>query len=167
MVYLTAAVVVLSLLTLLNLLLTVGVIRRLRAEAASRRDELGGVRVGAVVGEFATTDVDGRPISRGRLNERTLVGFFTPGCEPCAELLPRFVERAGQVPYDVIAVVSGPAEDYVRELAPVAAVVAEGSTGALQEAFRVMAFPSVYLIDGSGTVVAEGLDASLAEPVPA
>lgn len=166
MTYLEAVVLTVGLLCLLNLLLTFGVIRRLRqhTEHLNRlapTDQPPGIGVGEVVGEFATTTTTGEPLTRAGLTGQTLVGFFSPGCEPCATQLPHFIDRAREQPggraraIAVVAAGTDGKQDYVERLEPVARVVTEGPDGALQAAFRVTGFPMLYLVD-DGTVRAAG-----------
>lgn len=168
MAYLVAAVVILGLLCLLNLVLNVGLIRRVRTHT-DRLDQLAkamspydGVPVGERVDDFTATTVGGAPVSRDLLIGRTLVGFFSPGCQPCATELPLFIEYArsmpdgpGQVLAVVTAADAGGAE-YVERLAEVARVVVEGHGGALKAAFQVAGFPMLYLLGADGVVLASG-----------
>lgn len=171
MVYLAAAVVVVGLLCLLDLVLSLGVIRRLRrhtdhlnrlllATAATAE----GVPVGEVVGEFAATTTNGAPVSRDLLVGRTLIGFFSPGCGPCATQLPLFIEYARSMPArQVIAVVDveqAGAAEYLDRLSDVAQVVTESHEGALRAAFRVPGFPMLYLVGSGGVVLASGFTMS-------
>ncbi|MCF6471904.1 TlpA family protein disulfide reductase [Nonomuraea sp. MG754425] len=164
--YLAAAVVVVGLLCMVNLLLMVGVIRRLRKLAARPAYGLpptDGLAVGERMPEFAATTTAGEPISHDLLGGPALVGFFTPGCEPCQELLPRFVARAREFHGQALAVVvATSAEDAAEEaehLAGVARVVVEEPGGALQDAFSVSGYPTVYVIDADGAVAGTDLDA--------
>lgn len=178
MVYLAAAVVVVGLLCLLNLLLTFGVIRRLR-EHAKRLDTMPqqmasplGVAVGEAPADFTATTTTGETVSRAGLAGPVLVGFFSPGCEPCATELPRFIEYARTMPGGaerVLAVVEGgatEASDYVDRLEPVARVVVEEHGGPVKSAFKLFAFPTIYLLGADGTVVAGGTMVSDIGPVP-
>jgi len=161
--YLISAVTLAIVLGLLNLLLTVGVIRRLRETATAdgahdRRDILG---VGRTPSDFAATDTDGRPLSRGDLTGTVLVGFFSTTCSACVDELPLFVTRAGDHPGgrdQVLAVVDGDPSavgGMVSQLTGVARVVAEDAPGPVATAFQVEAFPSWCLLD-SGTVRESG-----------
>ena len=159
--YVVAALVVTNVLTLLNLLLLFGVIRRLREQPA--HPGLPGpsaLPVGTQVDEFTTADADGRSLRRDDLPEGTVVGFFSPGCAPCEALVPQFVARAESLPggrETVLAVVVGPAgeaEGYVAQLSPVARVVVEEpSSGVLARAFHVPGYPTVYQLDGDGRIL--------------
>ncbi len=158
---LTAAVVLVGALGVLNLLLTFGVVRRLRADAGNTappaRFEPPMASVGTSVGQSG-------PDWHGE----TLVGFFAPGCAPCEEQIPEFVAHAPRW-QRALAVVFDPAgegAEHVRELGRVARVVIEGDTGdALQKAFQVKGFPSFCLVR-DGVVVSVGVRAAdLAEQV--
>jgi AhpC/TSA family len=156
--YLVAAVVLIGLLCVLNLLLTVGLIRRLRAQGVEQ-GPYGGpptvLRPGSEIGEFTTTTTDGEPVSHEDLSG--LVGFFSAGCEPCHELAPRFARHAAAAPrQDVLAVVTGDDPELVAILAPAARVVTEDDGGAVTGAFQNAWTPALYLIDAEHRVVATG-----------
>ncbi|GAA1964750.1 TlpA disulfide reductase family protein [Catenulispora subtropica] len=182
--YLAAAVGLLTLLTLFNLILMLGVIRRLR-EHSERLGSLSGagvpvpagpmMPVGETVGAFTTATTDGETVSSELFDGETLVGFFSPGCQPCKVQLPRFAAHARSFPGGrdrvlAVVVVGGPDEDpepYVKALAGVARVVVEPHGGPLYDAFEVTGFPSVALVDSSGTVQATSArvgDLSAARP---
>lgn len=167
---LAALTVLVGLLCLLDLVLTFGVIRRLRehgeliARLSAAGPPVAPVRPpGGTAGPFDTRTVDGDPVSLAALPERTLLGFFSPGCAACSELLPGFRRYARDFPGGrdaVLAVVVGTAEETEpqrRELADVARVVVEAPDGAIGAALAVQAFPAFAVLDGSGGVVASGL----------
>ncbi|QYC45876.1 hypothetical protein Nocox_41675 [Nonomuraea coxensis DSM 45129] len=168
MAYVVAALVLVGLLGALNLMLAVGVVRRLRehsAELAALRS--GGaaadagalssfgevaLRDGSPVGAFTAVAVDGEPVTLGTFGDRPLVGFFSPGCTPCEEQLPAFVEFAADRPGGRgtrLAVVVGAGEETaetVERLSPVATVVVEPDGGPVQQAFGVTGFPAFVLV---------------------
>src|SRR5262245_52970288 len=86
---------------LLDLVLTLGVVRRLRrhTELISNLSS-GGWQPGAILadgktaGPFEAVATTGEPVSRDRLSGRTLVGAFAPTCTACEEKLPAFVDFA-------------------------------------------------------------------------
>lgn len=182
---LTGLLVLVGAVALLNLLLTVGVIRRLRqhTEQLSTAGGFGGpapavmLEAGARAEDFAATTTDGEPVSRELLSGQTLVGVFTPGCGACEERLPEFLDRATAFPggrSQVLAVVAGEAEavrPYRDKLAPVARVVVEPPmNGTLTTALKVQGFPAFGLIAADGTVVASALtlaELPLVSPVAA
>jgi len=166
MAYLAAATALVGLLATVNLLLTVGVVRRLREHTTELAELRSGAAVGggdiiappgSPVGELVTSDVDGHPVTLG---DRALVGFFSPHCEPCRERLPEFVAHAAQRAGGVLAVVAGSPEEAaeaVDQLRPVATVVVEPDQGPVQKAFRVTGFPAFALVE-DGVVTASHYD---------
>jgi hypothetical protein len=171
--YLYALVAVLTAISVLNLLLTLGIIRRLRSRPASRSaDDSGVLPIGAVAGEFAARDLRNRPVSRDDLSGRTLVGFFSPGCSSCRERLPDFVAASATFgPERSLAVVLGGTEsagEYLPALEPVARVVPQDPDGPLISAFSVSAFPTFFVVDATGRVLAGGhtID-DVSVPIPA
>lgn len=162
MAYLTAAVVLVGALCLLDLVLTFGVIRRLRATSATvTRDEDGNElapRAGDPVAGFASTTTGGQPVSRDSVTG-ALVAFLSPNCKPCKASLPEVLRLAAAGP--VVAVVVGdPADvtDMVAQLSPVARVLTEEPFGPVSEAFGVRSFPTFVKVSPDGTLAAAGLD---------
>lgn len=167
--YLIAASVLVGLLSLVNLLLLIGVIRRLRTMRDTSQMPLEGLQPGEAIPDFTATATDGAPVSAAYLRGRAMIGFFSPGCGPCKELLPRFVEQAEQAPGPVLAVVvatpqDDPAADIAR-LEKVARVVSEAPQGPVQQVFKVSGYPTVIATDATGTVVFS--DADVPSPVHA
>ncbi|WP_416900705.1 TlpA disulfide reductase family protein [Micromonospora echinospora] len=176
MAYLAAAAVLVGLIATVNLLLTIGVVRRLRehttelAELRSRSGTGGGVSgmpvalpIDARVGEFTATTVDERSVRLAELGERPLVGFFSPGCQPCKDRLPGFLKyaatRAGGRE-NVLAVVAGTPQETaetVEQLRRVATVVVEPDQGPVQKAFGVKGFPAFLLVE-KGVVAASDFE---------
>ncbi|MEU0939481.1 hypothetical protein [Embleya sp. NPDC005971] len=162
--YLIAAVVLVGALCLLDLLLTVGLVRRLRAEqargphpSAQPIDDDGMLPPGALVGAFETHTLDGRPLRRRDLDTGTVVVFMSPGCPPCHEKLPRVAAalRATRAEAALVVIAGGPATDpdtrgMIEELAPVARVVHESIDGPVTEAFAARAFPVMCRVRAVG-----------------
>ncbi|CAL9610616.1 hypothetical protein SUDANB121_05644 [Nocardiopsis dassonvillei] len=177
---LIAAVLAVAL-CLLDLVLTVGVIRRLK-EHTELIGNLSGAGIpdrtvlapGERSGPFTATTEDGEPVDAGALSGPALVAVFSPGCGACAEQLPHFIDRAAAFPGGrdgVLAVLAGaPAEvaEEARRLAPVARVVVDGPGGAVADALGVRAFPAFLRLDADGRVLSSGyLAADLDESVAA
>lgn len=139
----TVAVVMLSVLCLVNLLLTLGLARRIRAELPP-----------VVLPPGSLVDA--------ALDPPTLVGFFSPGCGPCHESLPEFVARAGRAPAGrTLAVIVGGgerADEMVAALTDVASTVEEPRGGTLATAFAVKGFPAFALVGDDGRIEASGSD---------
>jgi len=162
---LTAAVVVVGILCLLDLLLSFGIIRRLRQQNEALRDLREKqsaeeppimLTAGAHI-ELSDVDVSG-----------ALVGFFSPNCEPCKERMPQFIEYATGHRGKVIAVAAGDADeiaDMVVRLGEVAEVIVEDMGGPLHNAFGTEGYPAMCLVDDDSIVVASGWEMS-ALPVP-
>ncbi|MEU2281571.1 hypothetical protein ABZ614_06290 [Streptomyces sp. NPDC013178] len=154
---LTAAFVLMAVLCLLNLLLTVGVIKRLRehTEIIAPIRQQAGIRTGDEVGDFNVLSVDGEPLGRASLTHDSVVAFFAPDCRPCKALVPEFIRWAEADENDRahrIAVVIGDASasgELVAMLRPVAHVVVEEPLGTVSTAFRTSATPTVLRV---GTV---------------
>jgi len=176
MAFLAAAVTVVGALGVVNLIFSLGVIRRLRehTEILDRLAAGGGAQgdsvmlpPGETVGDFVATTVDGEQLSREELADTTLVGFFSPDCEPCKERLPQFVDYAEHHQggrRQVLAVVVADDEDgagpVVAELASVARVVREVGAGPVPRAFGVHGFPAFALVESGGVVRASGYELS-------
>ncbi|MFG1874753.1 TlpA family protein disulfide reductase [Sphaerisporangium sp. NPDC049003] len=171
---LITAVIVVGVLVLLDLVLTFGVIRRLREHT----EQLGQAHHGPTdlicgkgteIAGFAAVTTEGEQVSRGLLSGETLVGFLSPTCQPCEKLLPSFVEYAAAMPggRDQVLVViadDGPGKEKVPEkvamVSPYARVVTEGYEGPLHKAFAVSGYPGVCLVrDGIVEVSGSSLDA--------
>ncbi|MDX8031928.1 hypothetical protein SK803_17015 [Lentzea sp. BCCO 10_0856] len=169
---LTAAVVVVGILCVLDLLLSFGIIRRLRAQNEALRD----LREKQAATEPDIMAPAGSAISLSDVDAAdpvdvsgALVGFFSPNCEPCKERVPQFIEYATGHRGKVIAIAAGDPDevaDMVVRLGEVAEVVVEEMGGPLHTAFGTTGYPAVCLVDGDSTVVASGWEMS-ALPVPA
>src|SRR6188768_2816837 len=94
---LAAATTFAIVLGLLNLLLLLGVIKRLRDQTATPAPPLAQVMLpaGQAPGDFSVSTVDGETLTREDLSGH-LVGFFTSGCPACTERLPEFATRAAE-----------------------------------------------------------------------
>jgi thiol-disulfide isomerase/thioredoxin len=161
--FLVGAVVVLTALWLLHLLVLLGVVRRLREHESRLANQAPGgsgvitVPLGQRIPDFETRAVDEQPVTSTGLDGPTLVGFFSPGCQPCAELLPRFTAAAAGT--RALAVVEpAPVDDagYRTSLAGAATVVAGEAARAVIEAFGVRGFPTACLVDAGGVITATG-----------
>jgi hypothetical protein len=165
--YLAVGLALLTAVSLFHLLVTFGLIRRLRSAPATPPAAPPGPPgpvmppAGERLGAFAATTVDGEDVSSEGLSGRTLVGFFSPTCSACRDRLPEFVDYATGVIADrnkVLAVVVGAgadADELVQTLAPHARVVHEPSGGDLVAAFGVRGYLSLGLLD-DGVMVVSG-----------
>jgi thiol-disulfide isomerase/thioredoxin len=177
--YLVAAVIGLGVLSLVNLGLTVVMARRLReqGERLARQAPLRVTRPmvgpppGTEVPEFSVTTVSGAPVSAADLRgQRSLIGFFMPGCAPCNDQVPAFIALARDLPggpAHVLAVIPDggrssakvpghDADRLVEDLtgAGAAQVVRGPSAGEAATALAVTGYPSFLLLDAGGRVEA-------------
>ncbi|MEO6088187.1 MAG: hypothetical protein ABIQ18_34245 [Umezawaea sp.] len=172
---LTVAVILLGALCALDLLLTLGVVRRLREHTTTLEDLLsrGGAApmgpaiagdlpsVGKEVGSVTATAVDGAPISLDLLPADHVAVFLTADCPSCKDQLPALTSWASaQDRSRTVVVVDGrladPAE-LVAALSPVATVVVESVDIPVTEAYGVHAFPS-FAVVADGKVSYSSLD---------
>lgn len=162
--FVVAGLVLVSVLCALNLVLTIGVIRRLREheERLSKAPGRGGpdvLPVGATVAPFSALTIDGEPASRETIRTPALVGLLSATCESCHEQLPAFLEAAEGMPGrdHVLAVVVGVGDDpdgVVPRLRAVARVVMEEPDGHVAAAFGAHMFPVSYLLEEGYRVAA-------------
>ncbi len=174
--YLAVAVTGVAALSLANSWLIIAMARKLRGQreelarrgSRPRRDV--GLPPGSRVPEFTVTTMTGATISAEDLRgERSVVAFFSPGCEPCHEQAPFFAAFARSRPDGAggtrtLAVICGGhrgAEvadgDVARlagQLAEVTDVVGDPSAGMAAAALGVSGFPSFIVVDADGRVEA-------------
>ncbi len=161
MAILSAAIVVVGLLCLTDLLLTFGVIRRLREQTeqlAGFRGEdapVTGLADGEIPEPFTALSISGERLSGPGLR---VVAFFSAGCSACPERVPAFIDylRANQIARDsVLAVITSSQPDpvsYQEDIAEVAPVCVEPLDGEIAAAFKVRGFPAFCVLDGAGSV---------------
>jgi thiol-disulfide isomerase/thioredoxin len=168
--FLAGGLALVGALAVLNLALTFAVIRRLRqhTELISTSRMPGPPDLMLGVGEspdrFSAIATDGAVVSREALVDGQLVGFFSPGCEPCRDMAPRFAEQAGRLPYgrsQALVVLVGAADEvgeFVALFEPVARVVVEDSVAAgdLAAAFKVKGVPAMCTLNADGAVATSG-----------
>lgn len=159
-----AALLLVAAVAVTNLVLTLGVVSRLRehteqlaaAGPPGPRELL--IGAGERPGEFTAHTVAGESVSVRSLATPTLIGFFSPTCSACAEWIPRFVSAARALPggpAQALAVVVSTADTAaeVAELRQAAQVVVEPLDGPIANAFRVRGFPALCRLGTDGTVI--------------
>lgn len=170
---LAAAVALVGVLCLVDLVLSFGVIRRLRAHTEAINNLMATsspkgliAPVGQRIKAFTTVTDDGQTVSDSTLSGRTLVGFFLEDCAGCADGVPAFAAAAAYFPGgrdQVLAVIVVKSDEekiagYRAELAPTARVIVERKNGAVTTALDVVGYPAYGLLDQHGRVVATGPD---------
>ncbi len=172
--YLSAAVIGVAALSLVNTWLIIALARKLRghrgepAYQGSLPRPVTGLPPGTEVPDFTVTTVAGTTVSAEDLRgDRSVIAFFSPGCGPCHEQAPAFAAFARARPGGVtrtLAVICGgrrPAgipDDggafLAGQLAEATDVVSDPSAGTAAAALGVSKFPSFIVIDASGRVEA-------------
>jgi hypothetical protein len=167
---LIAAVVIVGLLCLIDLLLTFGVIRRLREHTELLRDRDHPITMSPVIGlsagqtpaAFTVATADGTVTGPAGLR---LVGFFSAGCSACPERVAPFAgyARSHQLAVDeVLAVIlvgdSGEPPSYLNAVAEVAQVSVQPFDCPAAQAFAVAGYPAFCLLDADGAVLSSGFD---------
>lgn len=148
--------------TLFNLILLYGVIRRLR-EHSEKLASVGqsGVSPGKLikasgesVGNFTAMSVDGTKFDNASLESQATVGFFLSDCAPCKELMPSFIERASSAksgPQNFYAVLVGDSwesETFYSALRDSATITLASYEDSVVKAFGVEGFPAVCTVNG-------------------
>jgi redoxin len=177
--FLTALVAVVGIVTVLNLLLLFGVIRRLKehdqAIAQLPRGSAGPAESmrapGSEIDEFTAVSTDDVPVTKASLTGETMVGFFSVSCAPCVESAPKFAAHVTGGKDNVLAIVIADDDEdpaaMVGVLGDSARVVVEGYDGPIATAFGVTAFPT-YAVIADGKITASALDfTTLPVPAPA
>ncbi len=170
MTVLIAAVCILSALVLFNLLLSFGLVRRMRLSSEGA-EVTSGPPAGARISPFSARALDGVSISeRDLVAGPLIVGFFQTGCQPCVAVKEQLIAGGAREP--LVVFVQGDPDDpashaLAQQLATVArwvAVVEHDSPPT--RAFAVAAYPTLIRLDG-GVVQAAGYrlrDIGLEEP---
>jgi hypothetical protein len=159
---LAAGVALALVLTVLNLVLTFAVIRKLRDGVGSgssvHTPAAGLPRPGTRIGEFTVDTADGAVLTeRDLLGDRTLVAFVSPTCAPCKDVVAELASTE-HPPLRAFVVGDGGAEtmDVVATLRPHGAVAVIEADHAAARAFGgVDGYPALLLVEG-GVVAAAG-----------
>ncbi|TDB95827.1 hypothetical protein [Actinomadura sp. 7K534] len=150
-----------GILCLLNLLLTYGLIRKVRAMQSRHSAERPEVSfpVGAEVQEFSAVTTANDVLDRASFTSPTLIAFLSPDCEPCQAILPEFVAQASTRERPAVAVVLGSpdrAGQWAESLEEVCPVVIETPGAAMSAAFGIKGTPAVLTVE-NGRIVGTGL----------
>jgi hypothetical protein len=160
MAVLGAAVVVLAVLVVFNLLITFAVLRRLRShESLLARGTGGGDRGTELLGrrlpEFAALSTSGATVTNVSDTVR-LVGFFSATCAPCRDQAAAFAAHDDPNRLAIVLMEDAPEVDQDAILAALAGsptIVAEPTSVELVTAMEVRSFPQILQIDPAGVVV--------------
>jgi hypothetical protein len=170
---LVAAVGLTAALCLVNLLLTFGVVRRLREHGQMLSEprtppEVTGLLPGESPGAFTAVSAAGKHLSDA--TGVRIAAFFSTTCSVCPERVEPFISYVnahGLGRDDVLAVIVGNGQPdglttYADQLASVATVCTEPDQGGgVSTAFKVTGFPAFCLLDDSGLLTASGYDPAM------
>ncbi|MFI6318206.1 TlpA disulfide reductase family protein [Nonomuraea sp. NPDC050556] len=160
MTYLTIFSTVLG---LVNLLLVLAVLSRLRGQAQEVRERQIKMPVlppGTTPEPFEATALDGSAVRTGDFR---LVAFLSPACSLCHDRLPDLLAYAARSGQPLLAVLAGTREEVAElatEVGPSARVIVEEPEGPVWRAFGVRGLPAFYLLDGEGAVRGAGVEVS-------
>lgn len=159
---LAAAVAVLTVVTLVNLLLLLGVVRRLRTSAPPPRPVdpfgLGAAEplvlpAGSPLPDVRLPGADGALLElRALAGDRVLMAFLSEGCGSCHLELPRIRDLAARAAADgaavVVVVLTEHGDPELEEpFAGIATVTRDGLLGPLSRKFGITSFPSYLVFD--------------------
>lgn len=170
-----AAVALVGGLCLVDLLLTFGVIRRLREQTTMlsgtppRPRQASGLSAGDLPGAFSAVTTEAERVS-GAAGLR-VVAFFASWCSVCPERAQPFADYLsahGITRDSALAVSIGPGRTpppYLDVLTGMARICVEEEDGEIAKAFQVNGFPAFIVLDGDGSVALTAFDpAALPEP---
>ncbi len=164
----TVVVALLAAVTVLNLFLLLGVIRRLRGMATPGGDSPALPWAGMPVDDFAEVSVDGRPVTRADLSDgESLVVLLSPSCKPCGNTVDQLVARHPSLPdHTYLFVLGDPTTAgvlrMIDRLDGVGTTVA-AEPGRIDAAFGVTGLPAAILVRDGRVVHASH---ELAEVLP-
>jgi hypothetical protein len=143
--------------SLFNLLLILGIVRRMRQTGLTIPPEYleveSGPKPGASIPEFVVRTTVGDDADSAAFNVgRGLIAFLSVGCSACSAQLPllaSYIARERIDPTRSLVFVSGDPDgvsDYATRASAFARVVVEDANGALTTAFGIRAFPTVLAL---------------------
>jgi hypothetical protein len=158
------AVGLLAVLTLLNLFILLGVIRRLRTMAATSEQDAQPElpTVGATVGAFAVTAIDGTAVTEADLaSGESMVLMMSPSCQPCKETAAKLAkDRAGLPERTFVLLRAEPDEPeldaMLTKLAGIGTIATFDGTAGVEDAFGSRGYPTAARIK-DGVVVASSI----------
>jgi len=160
MAVLGAAVAVLAVVVVFNLLITFAVLRRLRSheERLARgggAGEPGAEMLGRSLPEFTATSTTGATVTNAGGSAR-LVGFFSATCAPCREQAVEFARHDDPNRLAIVLMEDAPAAEQEGILAALAGsptIVTEPTSSVLATTMEVRSFPQLLQLDAAGVVV--------------
>ena len=163
---LTSSVILLWIIVLLNLLLTLGIIRKINNESPAQNDSFTkhGLEEGTAAPDFTAETLDGERVSLATYAGRsTDFHFLSVHCTPCREILPELLEfaplaaNAGIEFVFVILDELPQARAFVEEFQiSLPVLVAPRANNDFADLYKIGGTPNYCLIDGQGQVISAG-----------
>lgn len=147
--------------SLLNILLTLGLARRI----SRRFPETGLLKPGQAVPDFRAWTLEGETVTRAAyVGKRTAFVFFSPRCSPCRDELPRLEGWRSQSEACGIGLVLVSDSDEVESRrfidevsSTLPTLIAPRERSSFLTDYKVVATPCFYLVKDDGKVQAAGL----------
>jgi hypothetical protein len=156
---LVPAVILTAAVALLNLVLTFGLIRRMRMGIdTTPQRSLPMPTIGQPVGEFSAVSIDDLRVDEQSVSvEETLVAFLSPTCEPCQRLTEQMLRRPpAEEFYFFMTGEDSAAREAAGALRELGTVCVISDDSGVRQAFGVGAFPTVIRVV-DGVVVSAGV----------
>lgn len=173
---LLGVIAVLALLVVVDLALTLAVIRRLRQHmpGSHQADPPFSKMVGRPVPDFTTTATDGSEVTAEALRTgRAFVAFLAVGCGGCHDQLPQLREHVAKLRdagEHVLVVVNGSdagASEFVDAFGHDAHIVVENDDASLNAAFGIDGYPTYLVVDDGVVADVHVFTKELSAPVTA
>ena len=128
-----------------------------RANATPGASEPAALTVDQAAPVILGTTLEGESLSLASLRGRpVIVNFWGPGCVPCRDEFPLFLRLLDEHRADGLTIVGvlmydapAPARDFVEQYGATWSTV-DDPEGAIRAAYRAVARPQSYFVDGSG-----------------
>lgn len=163
---LASSVILLWIAVLLNLFLTLGIIRKLNGLSLSQTESDTRERLpkGEPAPDFTAETLDGQQVSLATFAGRSVAfQFLSTHCNPCREILPELLELAvlaanAGVEFVLVMLDEAPqARAFVQEFQiSLPVLVAPRADNDFAEKYKVHGTPNYCLIDGQGRVLSTG-----------
>lgn len=155
MTVLAVAVGLLAVLTLLNLFVLLGVVRRLRTMAASAGEEVPEElpAIGAPVGEFRVTSTTGAVLTAADVSSgRSVVLLLSPSCTPCQGTASKLAKNRDELPERLFVLLNSEPGDpdlpaMLVTLDGVATIAVYDGTAGVEDAFGSSGYPTAVRIE--------------------
>ncbi|MFE6765660.1 TlpA family protein disulfide reductase [Streptomyces sp. NPDC057689] len=165
MVFVVVGLVLVGALGLLNLALSIAIVRRLRRQEEQRRaiapDASSGPEVGTAVPAFTAPTLGGKVFASASLAGGTAaLSFITTSCGACDEFvseMPEFAAKTGLDDSRIVVVIAGEqgkARQMADHLDGLATVVYEAAPGDISSLYSITATPTTVITDAHQNVTA-------------